>query len=46
VTYLLEHGVEASRMSAKGYGETMPISDNSTPAGRFKNRRVELLSLN
>lgn len=36
-------GLEAKRWSAAGYGDTDPISDNSTPAGRGKNRRVELV---
>ncbi len=39
--YLIKAGVPADRMTAHGYGSTMPIDDNSTKAGRAKNRRVE-----
>ena len=44
--YFINKGVEADRLSAKGYGESQPIADNATSEGRFKNRRVELRSLN
>jgi outer membrane protein OmpA-like peptidoglycan-associated protein len=40
--WLVEHGVAASRLTAKGYGDTQPVGDNKTPEGRAKNRRVEL----
>ena len=40
--YFIEHGVNAGRLSYKGYGKLEPIADNSTDAGRQQNRRVEL----
>lgn len=40
--YLVSRGVDASRLVAKGHGQTMPVADNDTAAGRAKNRRVEL----
>jgi outer membrane protein OmpA-like peptidoglycan-associated protein len=41
-TYLMGRGIMESRLTAVGYGETKPIADNKTTAGRAKNRRVEL----
>jgi OOP family OmpA-OmpF porin len=45
-TYLVERGVDASRLVAKGYGEADPIANNDTPEGRTQNRRVEMHRLN
>ena len=39
--YIVKKGVEANRITANGYGDTVPIADNKTKAGRAKNRRVE-----
>ena len=44
--YLLVKGISAQTLSAKGYGETLPLSDNVTAQGRKINRRVELKRLN
>lgn len=44
MAWLTEHGVSAARLSAKGYGELQPVAENSTDAGRARNRRVELVS--
>ncbi|HVO56997.1 MAG TPA: OmpA family protein [Dongiaceae bacterium] len=42
VAWLTAHGVAAGRLTAKGFGQTKPIADNSSDDGRAKNRRVEL----
>lgn len=43
--YLTGKGVQAQRLSARGYGESMPVASNDTKAGRAENRRVELIVL-
>ncbi len=40
--YLVDHGIDPARLTARGYGESQPVASNATAAGRAKNRRVEL----
>lgn len=39
------YGIDASRLEAKGLGQTKPVAANETPEGRQSNRRVELVRL-
>jgi outer membrane protein OmpA-like peptidoglycan-associated protein len=41
--WLAAHGIDRSRLSIRGYGESNPVADNSTTEGRARNRRVELI---
>lgn len=42
VNYLIEAGIDKTRLKAKGYGATQTIADNSTEEGRAQNRRTEV----
>jgi outer membrane protein OmpA-like peptidoglycan-associated protein len=41
--YLVQEGVANNSVSAKGFGNTMPVASNDNSSGRQQNRRVELL---
>jgi len=42
---ILSKGIDKARLSAKGWGQDNPISDNTSEDGRAKNRRVEIVKL-
>ena len=44
--YLVAKGIDPSRLKSTGYGETKPVADNTTAAGRAKNRRTEMVVRN
>jgi lipid-binding SYLF domain-containing protein len=43
MNWLADHGVDKGRMTAKGYGQSHPVADNSNADGRAQNRRVEVV---
>jgi OOP family OmpA-OmpF porin len=44
--FLASQGIDRNRLDARGYGESRPVADNATAAGRERNRRVEFNVLN
>ena len=42
---LINYGVNAERIEAIGMGESLPVADNNTAAGKAKNRRVDIIIL-
>jgi outer membrane protein OmpA-like peptidoglycan-associated protein len=45
-TYLVHHGVDASRIKTEGFGPDKPVESNQTKAGRARNRRIDFRPLN
>jgi outer membrane protein OmpA-like peptidoglycan-associated protein len=43
MAYLVSHGIEPERLSAKGHGESKPIASNDDADGKERNRRVEFI---
>lgn len=43
LAWLVAHGVDGSRLSARGYGQERPISPNVSPQSRARNRRVQFI---
>jgi outer membrane protein OmpA-like peptidoglycan-associated protein len=43
VTYLVEKGIDAARLTPQGFGPTRPVDTNDTSKGRANNRRVDFL---
>jgi OmpA-OmpF porin, OOP family len=44
--YLIRLGADSANLTARGYGESQPVADNTTAEGKARNRRVELRILN
>jgi len=45
MNYVISKGIDPNRLTAKGYGMTQPIAENTTAAGRAQNRRTEVTIL-
>lgn len=43
VAQLVAGGISAERLQARGFGQSKPVADNTSDAGRASNRRVELV---
>src|SRR5206468_7281710 len=40
--YMVDQGIESSRVTTKGWGKAKPVASNKTKEGRAQNRRVEI----
>lgn len=45
-SYLVRQGIDPARLTASGHGESSPVADNESAAGRQQNRRVEVVISN
>lgn len=45
VNWLAAHGIKRARLEAQGMGDSQPVADNDTEAGRAKNERIEVVKL-
>jgi OOP family OmpA-OmpF porin len=43
--FINTNGIDISRLSSKGWGQTKPFSDNKSEEGKAKNRRVEIVKI-
>ncbi len=43
VAAITDEGIEAARLTAKGFGDSQPVADNGTEDGKARSRRVELV---
>jgi len=41
--FLIDNGIPATQIAARGFGKGLPIASNDTEAGRQQNRRVEVI---
>lgn len=46
VDYFIKSGVNAAKLTARGYGSSRPVADNTSAAGRAANRRIEFTTSN